>query len=223
MLVLIFIAAFPVLLVYIWFRVRQFPLSLPWFILSLLGGAFSLGIAALMQGFFPPLNTAVLWVLLLKIFVQIALLEEAGRFLVLVVLFNLGRHFEKQREPHIPAFGAAMGLIAGLGFAVIETASYGVTNLGIALIRAFTSAPLHGACGSRVGFAAFNLRRTPLRAVWRFFSAVAIHGMYNFLLISPGIPEALPVLIALAALFSSVRMMNGYTVPRDEPFRIDRH
>jgi RsiW-degrading membrane proteinase PrsW (M82 family) len=214
LLVLILIAAFPVLLVYIWFRVRRFPLSLPWFILSLLAGALSLGIAALMQGFFPQFNNAALWVLLVKIFVQIALLEEAGRFAALAILFNLGRRFEKREEPYTPAFGAATGLLAGLGFAVIETASYGVTNAGIALIRAFTSAPLHGACGSRVGSAALALGRRPLRALLWFFSAVAIHGMYNFLLVSPGAPAALPILIALAALFSSIRVVSG---PRNAP------
>jgi RsiW-degrading membrane proteinase PrsW (M82 family) len=208
LLALIAVAAFPVLLVFFWLRYRRFPMTLPWFLLSLICGALSLGIAALGQSFFPQREGATLGALVVKVFVQTALVEEAGRLLVLLLFFYLGRRLGKSEAPYTPAFGAATGLLAGLGFAVIETASYGAANVNIALARAFTAAPLHGACGSRTGMAALAAGRG-FRFLIYFFSAVIIHGAYNFLLVSPGIPSALPIIIAFAALLASVRVIRS--------------
>jgi RsiW-degrading membrane proteinase PrsW (M82 family) len=208
LLTLISIAAFPVLLMFLWLRYRRFPMTLPWFLLSLVCGAVSLGIAAVGQGIFPQPEKNTLWTLLVKIFVQIAFIEEAGRLMVLLLFFSLGRRFGKSGASYTPAFGAATGLLSGLGFAVIETASYGAANVNIALVRAFTAAPLHGACGSRVGLAALETGRG-FRFLIRFFSAVIIHGAYNFLLVSPGIPSVLPIIIAFAALLASIRIIRS--------------
>jgi RsiW-degrading membrane proteinase PrsW (M82 family) len=143
-------------------------------------------------------------VLLVKIFIQIALTEEVSRLAVLSLLFSLSR----QAEPRGPAFAAITGLIAGLGFAVIETAIYGASNFNIALVRAVTAAPLHGACGARIGLAVSHIRDAPVRALVRFLYAVGIHGMYNFIIISHGIPLVFPVLIAFTALFSSIQLIR---------------
>jgi RsiW-degrading membrane proteinase PrsW (M82 family) len=203
------ISALPVLLAYLWFRLSKFPFSLPWFLLSLLGGAAALIVAALMQSLVPGPDKTTLLVVLYTLFIRIALLEEAGRFVVILLLFSLGRRVGKGNTRFTPAYCAATGLLTGLGFAVIETASYGAADLNIALLRAFTAAPIHGACGSRVGLAALNSTRAPIRcAVW-FFSAVIIHGAYNFLLVSPRAPRVLPILIAFAMLISSVRIIRN--------------
>ncbi|GHU61174.1 hypothetical protein FACS189445_2900 [Spirochaetia bacterium] len=213
LLLLIFISALPVLAVLIWLRVRRFPIGLPWFLLALLGGAISLGVAAILQSLFPQtdeasMGEAVLAVLLFKIFIQIALTEELGRFGVFALLFWLIRRFGKDTGTHPPAFGALTGLIAGLGFAVIETAMYGVGNFSIALVRAVTAAPLHGACGTRVGIAVSHIRDAPVLALVRFLYAVGIHGMYNFMIISPGVPLVFPILIAFTALLSSIQLIR---------------
>jgi RsiW-degrading membrane proteinase PrsW (M82 family) len=214
LILLILISALPVLLAYIWFRLGKFPISLPWFLLALLGGAAALVVAALMQSLVPGSERTTLWVVLYTIFVRIALLEEAGRFVVLLLIFGLHRRIKKENAPRTPAYGAATGLLTGLGFAVIETASYGAADMSIALLRAFTAAPLHGACGSRVGLAALDCGRTPVRCAAWFFSAVIIHGAYNFLLVSPGTSRILPILIAFAMLISSVRIIrNGLNDP----------
>jgi RsiW-degrading membrane proteinase PrsW (M82 family) len=208
LLLLIGISALPVLAVLIWLRLRRFPLGLRWFLLALLGGALSLGIAAILQSLFPAAAEIVLGEILFKIFVQIALTEELSRLAVLLILFGIYRRFSKNQETYTPAFGAALGMITGLGFAVIETAMYGVGNFHIALIRAVTAAPLHGACGARIGLSAFHLRGTPVLSLVRFLYAVGIHGMYNFMIISPGIHPIFPIIITLAAFLSSIQLLK---------------
>ncbi|MHB9291935.1 hypothetical protein Holit_01023 [Hollandina sp. SP2] len=236
---LLFIAALPVLLIHLWFRVRRFPIPTWWFLLSLLAGAFSLLIAALLQGFFSrisgytnggfPLGDGM-GAILFTVFIRIALTEETGRILALGILFRIGRSvkggpplspseytgmtgsFEDPAGfgalPH--AFGAATGLVAGLGFALIESASYGAADIMIALLRAFTAAPLHGACGARIGMGMLGVSAGPYRAFWRLLSAVIIHGMYNLMVISPGIPPILPILIAFSALFMAMQVIRCY-------------
>ncbi|MDR2742611.1 MAG: PrsW family intramembrane metalloprotease [Treponema sp.] len=208
LLLLIFISALPVLAVLIWIHVRRFPIKLLWFLLALLGGAFSLGIAAILQSLFPKTDEVAIGVLLFKIFIQIALTEEISRLGVFFLLFGLFRRFSKNTEAYVPAFCAITGLIAGLGFAVIETAMYGVGNFSIALVRAVTAAPLHGACGTRIGMAAFHIKDAPGLALIRFLYVVGIHGMYNFMILHPGIPLGFPVLIAFIALLSSIQLIR---------------
>ncbi|MCL2479875.1 MAG: PrsW family intramembrane metalloprotease, partial [Treponema sp.] len=138
------------------------------------------------------------------IFVRIALVEEASRFLILIPLLNIFN-----RRLSVPgvasAAGAAVGLVVGLGFAALENASYGTADINITMLRAFTAAPLHGACGSRVGSSLVLFRERPIQALTRFLSAVIIHGTYNFMLLIPGVlPPIAAVLISLTALASSV-------------------
>jgi RsiW-degrading membrane proteinase PrsW (M82 family) len=220
LLLLIFIAALPVLPAYLWFRSRKALVSFFWFFLSLLTGVFSLLIAAVLQFFF---NTELVSAengisgILFSIFIRIALTEETGRLLVLLVFFQFGTRLWKKSSAvsddevseRIISFGAATGLLNGLGFAIIETASYGMMNINIALLRAFTAAPLHGACGARVGAAALMFKEKTGYALGRFFSAVALHGMYNLMVSNPGTPRILLILIPFFTLFSSLRTIRA--------------
>jgi RsiW-degrading membrane proteinase PrsW (M82 family) len=218
LLLLIFISALPVFAVLVWMRVSRFPITehpfkLSWFLLALLGGALSLLIAAILQALFPQTNEtamgeAAITALLFKIFIQVALTEELGRLGVLALLLGLVRRFRRDSRVCTPTFGALTGLIAGLGFAVIETAMYGVGDFSIALVRAVTAAPLHGACGTRIGMAVSHIKDAPGLALGRFLYAVGIHGMYNFMVISPGIPQVFPILIAFTALLSSIQLIR---------------
>ncbi|GHV72612.1 hypothetical protein AGMMS49928_29830 [Spirochaetia bacterium] len=200
LLLLIFTAALPVLLVYVWFKAANIPLSRRWFLLALLAGALSLPLAALMQHFLP--LPGGYW----GIFIRIALTEELSRLLMVFILFRLKKPAPGAKTG--AARGAAVGLLAGLGFALVENAYYGAANIGITLVRSFTAAPLHGACGARIGQAAEAIRKAPVRALVRFLSAVAIHGMYNFMIVSPGIAPIFPVLVALFALAASVQAIH---------------
>jgi RsiW-degrading membrane proteinase PrsW (M82 family) len=210
LLLLIAISALPVLAVVIWIRLRRFPVQPSWFLLALLGGALSLGLAAVLQSLFPETGEARMGVLLVKIFVQIALTEELGRLAVFSLLLGLARRFSGAAKSYSSGFAAITGLIAGLSFAAVETATmYGAGNFSIALARAITAAPLHGACGVRIGDAVFHIRSAPAKSLIRFLYAVGLHGMYNFMILSRGgIPLFFPVLIAFAALLSSLRLIR---------------
>jgi RsiW-degrading membrane proteinase PrsW (M82 family) len=141
-----------------------------------------------------------------EIFIRVALTEELSRFLILLILFAV--IFRAAGKPPVITANAA-GLVAGLGFAILESAVYGASSPGNALLRAFTAAPLHGACGSRVGVSVVLLREHPVRGISRFLSAVAIHGAYNFMLNIPGrFPPIAAVLIAISALFSAIQAIR---------------
>ncbi|MDR0628866.1 MAG: PrsW family intramembrane metalloprotease [Treponema sp.] len=232
---LLVIAALPVLLVYLWFRVRRFPMPSWWFLLSLLAGAFSLLIAALLQWLF--FRTGVdtgggfsprdgMGTFFFTVFIRIALTEETGRVLALGLLFRLGRSgkgglpLSRSKDTGrtgsfeegtlLQTLGGATGLVAGLGFALIESASYGAADIMIALLRACTAAPLHGACGARIGMGMLGFKAGPYRVLWRLLSAVIIHGMYNLMVISPGIPPLLPILIAFSSFFTAMHVIHRF-------------
>jgi RsiW-degrading membrane proteinase PrsW (M82 family) len=147
-----------------------------------------------------------------RVFCEVALTEEAGRFLVFLVFFRIAARFSGQpgsgAAPAPEFWGALAGLTAGIGFAVIENTSYGAADMGIAFIRAFTAAPLHGACGARVGVAVVNLR-DPFSPLLHFSFAVAIHGMYDLMLLLGGIPWILAILVAFSAFASSILFIRA--------------
>jgi RsiW-degrading membrane proteinase PrsW (M82 family) len=107
--------------------------------------------------------------------------------------------------------GAATGMIAGFGFSILESAVYAASasDPGIILLRAVTAAPLHGACGSRVGMCAITFRSNLFQSIMRLLTAVAIHGIYNFMILLPGLPSVAAILISLSAFASSVLIIKG--------------
>ncbi|MFP3090991.1 PrsW family intramembrane metalloprotease [Treponema sp. TIM-1] len=220
LLLLVIITLLPLISVYLWFRISKFPVGLVWFLLALLGGAAALLVAVLIQSLFPKFGGNFTEGFFFNLFIKIALTEELGRFMVLLLLFRLRSCFYRSMPTESPPLsqGLVTGLLTGLGFAAVETASYGPANLGIALFRVFTTAPLHGACGARNGAAAILCTRHPLRASLRFFSAVIIHGMYNFMVIRTGFYSVFAVLIALTALASSIQEIRSIPIT---PFRLE--
>jgi len=223
---LIFVSSIPAIAVYIWFRIAHYPFPLIRFLFSLLVGAAALFPALFLQNLFPAFLPAVgKWALLSQIFIRVALTEELSRLLMLFILFWINNRFPSGTSAYrdeapsagstqplsysIVKWGTAVGMVAGLGFAILESAVYGASDTGVLLLRAFTTAPLHGACGSRVGAAAVMFRSHPLQALFRFLTAVAIHGIYNFMIIMPGFPSIAAVLIALSAFASSILSLRG--------------
>ncbi|MCL2069886.1 MAG: PrsW family intramembrane metalloprotease [Treponema sp.] len=206
LLLLIVAAALPAIIAFLWFRAKKIPVTLPWFLASLAAGLISLLIAALIQGFLPAFGGDGLGTIFFTIFVRIALLEELSRLFALVPLLLIIR---RRRSIDAP-FVAAVGLAAGLGFAMLESAFYGMADFRITLLRAFTAAPLHGACGIRVGAAlAFFIGKNRVKAVFLLISAVFIHGAYNLAIVSPALISVLAILIAIAALFSSLQYIKA--------------
>ena len=233
--VLIFLLLFsslPAIAVFVWFRLARYPFSPLRFFCALLAGAISFFPALVFQNILSAATGGIVyaigkWGLVAEIFFRIAFTEEFSRLIVLVILFFAisrlrpgGQVSPDPQNPGTPppvsadTMASAAGLIAGLGFAIIESAVYAASNPGNILLRTFTAAPLHGACGFRVGSSIAMFPERPLQAVFRFLSAVVIHGLYNFMLIIPGfVPSAAAILIALSALITSILVirngMNG--------------
>jgi RsiW-degrading membrane proteinase PrsW (M82 family) len=233
LLLLLLISSIPAVITFLWFRRSRYPFTFLRFTVSLLAGAASFFPALFFQSLLAGkslLPVTGKWGLFGEIFIRTAFTEEFSRLLLLLVLFLLFRRFGSggsgETAPPdagtpVPADASALGgasalwgavgLVVGFGFAILENAVYGASNFGTILPRVFTAALLHGACGSRVGFALVMFPQSPIRAVSRFLIAVIIHGVYNFMLIIPGrLSTAAAVLIAVSALASSVLdILNG--------------
>jgi RsiW-degrading membrane proteinase PrsW (M82 family) len=212
LILLILISSLPVLAAYVCLRLIRFPVNMRWFFGSLAAGAAAVILAGFLQSFFPPSSGMDRGALFFNLFIQVALTEELGRLVFLLLFLWFYRRFfvnaDPNADPDTVPFKAAAGFITGLGFAAIETAVYGAANPGSALLRALIAAPLHGACGCRVGLAAAYLRDSPLRALLFFIYAVAIHGMYNFLVMTPDLPPVFPILLVFAALLSAFKVIR---------------
>ena len=204
LLILIITAALPAIIVYILFRVTKSPVTLPWFLVFLVTGVISLLAAVLVQKLFPPPGIVGIWSLFFSVFIRIALVEETGRLVGFAIFLNIIKSYRNQDKP----FCAALGFISGLGFAMIESVFYGISDLNIILLRAVTAAPLHGACGIRVSIAYITVRDNPIKAIFLFISAVLIHGAYNLIILSPAFPALLAIPIAFAALFPAIHYLK---------------
>jgi RsiW-degrading membrane proteinase PrsW (M82 family) len=209
--IIILISSIPAIAAFLWFRLTRSPFSTSWFSAALLAGAASFFPALLFQNILSAGNgifrLSGKWGLFAEIFVRIALTEELSRFLILLIVFAVIRRVSGNSAG---IMANAAGLVTGLGFAILESSVYGASNPVNALLRAFTAAPLHGACGSRVGSSVMLLRERPVQGVVRFLSAVAIHGAYNFMLNIPGrFPPIAAVLIAVSALASAIQIIRS--------------
>jgi RsiW-degrading membrane proteinase PrsW (M82 family) len=208
---LILISSIPAIGAFLWFRLARYPFSMPWFSAALLAGAASFFPALMLQnilstvsGLLPLYGKMRLFA---EIYIRTALTEELSRFLILLILFAV---ILRAAEKPDNIMANAAGFVAGLGFAILESSGYGASDPGNAFLRAFTAAPLHGACGSRVGSSVFMLRERPVQGIFRFLSAVIIHGTYNFMLRIPGrFPPIAAVIIAISALLSAIQVIRN--------------
>jgi len=221
LLVLILVSSLPVIAVYLWFRAAKFQLSVVGFLLALLAGATAVFPALLLQDllditFSEPGRAELFY----HVFFRVAFTEELSRLLMLFLFFwafnrILDSKARDEKPNQIVTYnvlkkGTAVGLIAGLGFALLESARYAAfdMSLEIVLLRFFT-ATLHGACGSRIGAAAVLFRTSPVQALLRILTATAIHGVYNFMVTIPGIPSIAAILIAISAFATAIMAIRG--------------
>ena len=217
LIVLILISSLPVIAVYIWFRTTKYQITLVQFLFALLAGAAAFFPALILQDIltFSSL-THGRGALFYNFFIRIALTEELSRFLMLFILFFIGFRIKPNTDESQPLTsnvikrGTAIGLVAGLGFAILESARYAASDMSVifVLLRILTAA-LHGACSSRVGSAVVMFRKNPVQALMRFFTAVAIHGVYDLMVKIPGLPSILAILIAFSAITTTILSIRG--------------
>jgi RsiW-degrading membrane proteinase PrsW (M82 family) len=216
LLVLILISAVPVIAVYIWYRLAKYQFSLIWFLFALFAGATAFFPALFLQNLLPfSISVGGRLDLFYRFFIRIASTEEISRLLMLFIFFFISSRVTKESTgtfgaEQFPSWdkvrkGTAGGLVAGLGFSILESARYAANDMSIyiILLRVFTAA-LHAACGSRVGAASVLFRSNPLQAFMRLITAIAIHGIFNFMAALPGFPSLMAILIAVSAVASSI-------------------
>ena len=222
LIILILISSLPVGAVYVWFRLTKYSLSSIKFLLALLTGAAAFIPALFLQNILTfSIHNQGRWTVLYEFFIRIAFTEELSRLFMLVIFFLISGLFSKEDgflQP--PTFrtvskGTAIGLIAGLGFAILENARYAADGMeiGIVLLRLFTTA-MHGACGSRIGAASVILRTNPIQAFLKILTATAIHGVYN-LMTMPGFSLLAAIFIAVSALITAILTIRK--TPESEP------
>jgi len=230
LIILILISSLPVFAAFIWFRIAKYQIPAVQFFLVLLAGATAIFPALVLQdllGAAPAMRGRGL--LFYEFFIRIALTEEISRLLMLFIFFWISgiikpnENINKQPTFNSVHRGTAIGLVAGLGFALLESAVFGVLNANIMLIRAFTAAPLHAACGSRIGAAAVLFPTNPIQAIMRIITATAIHGVYNLMIYIPNIPSIAAILIAFSALASAILSIhNGRAIDKSNNTAIDK-
>ncbi len=126
-------------------------------------------------------------------------------FFFIVLRFKPNTASSQSSDFNITKQGTAIGLVAGLGFAILESATYTASDMSVifVLLRILTAA-LHGACSSRVGSAVVMFRKKPIQALMHFFTAVAIHGVYDLMVRIPGLPSIMAILIAFSAITTTI-------------------
>jgi RsiW-degrading membrane proteinase PrsW (M82 family) len=214
--ILILISSIPVIAVYVWFRLAKYQFSLYRFLFALLAGAAAFFPALVLQDTLTFSSfTEGRAALFFHVFVRIALTEELSRLLMLFIFLRVIGRVSPGENPDQPLSyntvkrGTAIGLVAGLGFAILENAAYAASDTGALFLRVFTAAPLHGACGSRIGAAAVMFRSHKLQAIFRIVTATAIHGVYNLMVGLRGFPAIAAVLIAVSALITAITTIRG--------------
>jgi RsiW-degrading membrane proteinase PrsW (M82 family) len=227
LLILILVSSLPMIAVYVWFRIAKYPFSLIRFLFALLAGAAAFFPALILQRLIDFPLSAGRTALFYHGFVRIAFTEELSRLLILLVFFFIsGRIKSAVSSNQSVSYNAvkkasATGLIAGLGFALLENAVYAASNINVLLLRVFTVV-LHGACGSRIGAAAVMLRTNPIQALLRVITATAIHGVYNLMVSLPCLPSIMAVLVALSAFFTAVMTIHGGWLENSDS-TLDKH
>jgi len=212
---LIFLSSLPVIIVFIWYRLAKYQISPYRFLLVLLAGATALFPALFLQDLLAfSIQSGSRLALFYEHFIQIALTEELSRFLILLVYFWISNRVSKNESERLASakaisYASAIGLIAGLGFALMETAVYAASDFNVWLLR-IPAAAVHGACGSRIGAAAIMIRSKPFQAIVSILTATAIHGIYNMLLNMYGFSTfAAAIFIAVSALLTAIMTIIG--------------
>ena len=142
--------------------------------------------------------------LFLYVFLGVALIEEGVKF------FFLKKYLFNHKEFNEPFDGIVYAVMISLGFATVENLFYVFNYAGdqetqVAIIRMFSAIPLHAACGVIMGYfvgqAKFNIKSNNY-LFKGLFSAVIIHGLYNYFIFLGDTSSLSFVVLFIAILFS---------------------
>ena len=203
LLLLILAAALPAIIVFFWYQKKNSAVTMPWFLISILAGILSLFAAAIIQRS-SVFDHDSFKSVLSGIFIRVAFVEELSRLITLIPLLIMAARHNKKGI----SFGASIGLVSGLGFAMIENAMHGMADINIILLRIFTAVPIHSACGIRAGAAISVFNKSKGKTIFYFIYAVLVHGTYNLIILSPAYPSFLVFFLAYAVLISTLPLLK---------------
>jgi RsiW-degrading membrane proteinase PrsW (M82 family) len=157
---------------------------------------------------------------LFEAFVVAAMCEELIKLWVVRSVAYNNVHFDEVMD------GIVYTIVASLGFACMENILY-VMNRGwtVALLRAFTAVPMHAVCSGMMGYyigkAKFTSEKAEESALMKkgFWTAVGIHGLYDFLLFSVplfGIGVAFGVIPLLIVTVIALRKKIKAAISEDQ-------
>jgi RsiW-degrading membrane proteinase PrsW (M82 family) len=123
---------------------------------------------------------------LIYTFIGIALVEEYFKFLVLT------KYSFKRECFNEPMDGIVYGVIASMGFALIENIIYVYGNTEqsffVAIVRMFSAIPAHALMGVIMGYyvgkAKFDIQNRKTLMLKGLFGAILLHGAYDYFLFS---------------------------------------
>jgi len=122
-----------------------------------------------------------------RAFLGIAVIEEALKLAVVLMIARKPVDFTKSIDGPIYAITAAMG------FAILENILYVFGSqepMTIALIRSITAVPLHALAGGFMGLAITREKSKFMHRIFgTFLIAVLIHGLYDWFLMEDRIPN----------------------------------
>jgi hypothetical protein len=225
---MILVAGLPMTVTWWYFRAK-YAVASRVFLAAMLAGLVTVVLAAVVQilvePFAPQINSSAdaKWIILYTIFVEIAATEELTRFLILLLFERLLKKSMKKMRHNRTALLRMFGMVSGFSFAAIETIFFTTTNIAIdaGLVRAISAAPLHGACGIRAGNAVLNGKHSIGFSMLSVLFAIALHGIYNFLVQRGGFFPYLGVALAVTALISGAQSIRFDAEDEDSVARLD--
>ena len=142
---------------------------------------------------------------LVDCFFIVAMIEELGKFLGMLILTWKNKNFDHSYD------GVIYGVCSSLGFATLENILYVFQGgIGLGILRAVTAIPLHCSCGVIMGYFYSKARENANKGegaagnmLIAYFSAMGIHGLYDFVL---SIDDTSVILCILVLILSVVLM-----------------
>jgi protease PrsW len=189
---LLFLALAPVVAIgsFVWLKDKYEREPLKHVIISFLLGVLSAIPAVLLSHSLDsifPVDFGDIGSVAIHAFIVVALAEEFAKFLVLkYYAFRLPEFNE-------PYDGIVYGVMISLGFAAIENIFYVMDGgMNVALLRMFTAVPAHASFGIIMGYyfgLAWQNKEFQKQYMFRgLFSAVMLHGVYDFFLLQQNYP-----------------------------------
>ena len=180
----------------VWLAVLGAVSTIPAVIVELLGGGLL---------YYMGLETGSAVYELVDCFFIVAMIEELGKFLGMLILTWKNKNFDHSYD------GVIYGVCSSLGFATLENILYVFQGgIGLGILRAVTAIPLHCSCGVIMGYFYSKARENANKGegaagnmLIAYFSAMGIHGLYDFVL---SIDDTSVILCILVLILSVVLM-----------------